>query len=98
MPQGQFVQPSPVRVPTAAEIAIQYRVQHHEGYRYNPAANAYEPDVGNVASVPAVPVGVTGHPAPTMPAPNFPATVSPSNPVPPGVTPQPSFLHGGAPR
>lgn len=79
--QVQPVAPTPTASaqPTAEQIAAHYRVQHHPGWRFNPATGGYEPDaapppvqppapVGNHAYAPAAPAYAPGVPAP-QPAP-----------------------------
>jgi hypothetical protein len=88
-------------VPLAEQVAAQYGVQHHPGYRYDPVSNSYKPDQlpGNPppappAAVPAVPAGASAPPAPYTGAPNYQATASPTNPGYPPVQPHTAFTQG----
>lgn len=77
--------PPPAPQPTAEQVAAQYNVQHHPGYRYNPAVNQYEPDTappptGNgFAGGPGAPAGGTPAHAGSAAPGGFPGTASPSS-------------------
>lgn len=95
--------PPPAPVEPAETVAARHGVPHHHGYRFNPAAWAYEPDVA-----PNAPAAAPAAPAPaqyTQGAPSVAAggpqvTASPSNPYgpgnpPPGAVPNYGFVGGG---
>ena len=90
------VQPVATPEQLSAQIAAQYGIQHYPGHRFNPAANAYEPDPVPTAAGPAVPAGAIAPPVQHTVQTGLPGIASPSS-VPPGVSQHPAFLPGGIP-
>lgn len=86
-------QPQPVQGgPTAEQIAAHYGVQHHPGWRWNPATNKYDEERAGppAASGPGAQAGGFGAPAHAGGPAGFPGTASPSNAY-PGATPHHGF-------